>query len=225
MILECRQVNKSFVSDAGTLPILNDISFSVLEADTLSIVGPSGSGKTTLLALCAGLDDATSGEILFEGKSFAEMNENERAYIRNRKIGFVFQSFHLIASLSALENVMVSLELSGDREAKSKSLELLERVGLQHRVNHLPAQMSGGEQQRVAIARAFANRPALVFADEPTGNLDEETSHMIEQLLFDMNKEFQTALVLVTHNLNLANRTARSVTLSGGRMIDRVPTP
>ncbi|MCB1044874.1 MAG: ABC transporter ATP-binding protein [Acidobacteria bacterium] len=224
MILECRNVSKSYTRNQDKLPILEDINFCIYEGDSLSIVGPSGSGKTTLLALCAGLDDPTTGEVYFDGHVLAQLNERERSRIRNQRIGFIFQSFHLIPSLTALENVMVPMEIAGAIDVATRAMEWLDRVGLAERSTHLPSQMSGGEQQRVAIARAFANTPPILFADEPTGNLDDTTSHRIEDLLFQLNRESGTALVLVTHDLTLAARTSRSVQLSGGRMLERTAT-
>lgn len=222
MILECRNVSKSFGSDTRELVILDDVSLEVQEGDSLSIVGPSGSGKTTLLALCAGLEAPTSGSVLFRGNDYASLSEDQRARLRNQAIGFIFQSFHLIPSLDALENVMVPMELAGRKHAEDMALEWLGRVGLTDRSHHLPAQMSGGEQQRVAIARAFANQPAIVFADEPTGNLDQETSQRIEDLLFELNRDAGTALVLVTHDLTLANRSQRTVSIANGRLVHPV---
>jgi len=183
-------------------------------------VGPSGSGKTTLLGLCAGLDNPTSGVLNLAGEPISQMTENEKAALRNRKVGFIFQNFQLLPTLTALENVMIPLELQERAEgAEKRAAELLERVGLGGRHDHYPSQLSGGEQQRVSLARAFSNDPEILFADEPTGNLDEETGLIVENLLFDLNKEMRTTLVIVTHDLELANKTDRIIKLKGGKII------
>lgn len=195
------------------------MSFGIEAGDTFSIVGPSGSGKTTLLGLCAGLDRATSGSVILNGVKLDDLNEDERAAVRNKHVGFIFQNFQLIPTLTALENVMVPLELRGETNIKKQSLHLLDRVGLADRSHHYPSQLSGGEQQRVSIARAFSNKPSILFADEPTGNLDEETSMKIEKLLFDINKEEKTTLVIVTHDMSLAQKTNRIVRLKGGKLV------
>jgi len=190
-----------------------------MPGSTLSIVGPSGSGKTTLLGLCAGLDRPSSGSVELNSIRLETLNEDERAQVRNQHVGFIFQNFQLLSTLTALENVMVPLELRGQRHVKPIAMDLLEKVGLAERAHHYPVQLSGGEQQRVSLARAFCNRPSILFADEPTGNLDAENSEKIENLLFDLNKEAGTTLILVTHNAELAARTGRIVRLKGGRIV------
>ena len=202
------------------LTVLDDVSFSLAAGETFSIVGPSGSGKTTLLGLCAGLDEASSGSVSLNGTELAPLSEDERAALRNRDVGFIFQNFQLIPTLTALENVMVPLELRGENGAEAVARELLDRVGLNDRRHHYPAQLSGGEQQRVSLARAFANRPKILFADEPTGNLDAETGETVENLLFELNREANTTLVLVTHDLELARRTDRMLRLRGGKVVE-----
>ena len=200
--------------------MLQDITFEIAQNTSISIVGPSGSGKTTLLGLCAGLDQPTSGSIKLLDIEIGELNEDERAYVRNQYVGFVFQNFQLLPTLTALENVMIPLELRGGKNITSKAEELLDRVGLADRQNHYPSQLSGGEQQRVAIARAFISDPKILFADEPTGNLDEETADKITDLLFSINKELGTTLVMVTHNLQLAEHTGRILKLKGGKIVE-----
>nr|WP_221626995.1 ABC transporter ATP-binding protein [Pontibacter sp. Tf4] len=201
------------------MTVLHEVNFSLQAGDTCSIVGPSGSGKTTLLGLCAGLDRASSGSVILNGVKLDDMSEDERAQVRNKYVGFVFQNFQLIPTLTALENVMVPLELRGERNVQRQAMELLGRVGLAERHDHYPTQLSGGEQQRVSIARAFSNRPTILFADEPTGNLDEETGTRVEQLLFDLNREAGTTLVLVTHDLELAEKTNRIIRIKGGHIV------
>ena len=218
-ILNVEHLEKSYSSGNKTLKVLDDINFEVEERQTFAIVGPSGSGKTTLLGLCAGLDHADSGTITLCGTSLSGTTEDERAILRNRKIGFVFQDFQLLPTLTALENVAVPLELQGAKNASAKGKELLEKVGLQDRIHHYPSQLSGGEQQRVALARAFSNSPAILFADEPTGNLDAETGEKVEKLLFDLNKELGTTLVIVTHDIELAQKTQHILRLKGGKII------
>ncbi len=203
----------------GVLTILNNVSLVVAKAETVAIVGASGSGKSTLLGLMAGLDGATSGDVELNGHSLAAMDEEERAILRGQLVGFVFQSFQLLPSLTALENVMLPIELKGDPEADTKARQLLQRVGLAERGHHYPNQLSGGEQQRVAIARAFATRAQILFADEPTGNLDTATGDKVIELLFDLNKEFATTLVLVTHNEPLAKRCGRIIKLVAGEIV------
>ena len=210
---------KSVDTSEGVLTILNDVSLTVAKAETVAIVGASGSGKSTLLGLMAGLDGATSGEVERIGLSRAAMDEEERAILRGQLVGFVFQSFQLLPSLTALENVMLPIELKGDPEADAKARQLLERVGLAERWHHYPNQLSGGEQQRVAIARAFATRAQILFADEPTGNLDTATGDKVIDLLFDLNKEFATTLVLVTHDEPLAKRCGRIIKLVAGEIV------
>ena len=203
----------------GVLTILNNVSLVVAKAETVAIVGASGSGKSTLLGLMAGLDGATSGDVELNGHSLAAMDEEERAILRGQLVGFVFQSFQLLPSLTALENVMLPIELKGDPEADVKARQLLQRVGLAERGHHYPNQLSGGEQQRVAIARAFATRAQILFADEPTGNLDTATGDKVIDLLFDLNKEFGTTLVLVTHNEPLAKKCGRIIKLVAGEIV------
>ena len=220
MILEAKKIFKIYKGVNKDLTVLDNINFTVDKAETLSIVGPSGSGKTTLLGLCAGLDNPTSGLLNLAGEPISQMTENEKAELRNRKVGFIFQNFQLLPTLTALENVMIPLELQGRAKgAKGKAIELLERVGLGGRHHHYPSQLSGGEQQRVSLARAFSNDPEILFADEPTGNLDEETGSIVENLLFELNKEMGTTLVIVTHDLELANKTERIIKLKGGKII------
>lgn len=223
-ILNLQQVTKTFKSGNRDLTVLNDVSFSVEEGATLSIVGPSGSGKTTLLGLCAGLDRSSSGTVVLQNNELEKMNEDQLAAIRNKYVGFIFQNFQLMSTLTAIENVMVPLELRGEKKVRSRAMELLEKVGLADRSHHYPAQLSGGEQQRVSIARAFSNKPGILFADEPTGNLDAETSDKIVNLIFDLNKEAGTTLVLVTHNADLAARTQRIINLKGGKIVSDKPT-
>lgn len=217
-MLEVSHLSKVFKSGGEDLRILQDISFNVGKGESLSIMGPSGSGKTTLLGLCAGLDQASSGDILISGQSLTGLDEDQRAAVRRQYVGFIFQNFQLLPTLTALENVMVPLELKKRKDARGKASELLDLVGLSDRLTHFPAQLSGGEQQRVAIARAFANEPKLLFADEPTGNLDTETGEKIEDLLFQLNEQSNTTLVLVTHDPNLAKRTQRTLYIKGGQI-------
>jgi putative ABC transport system ATP-binding protein len=222
-ILKVSELTKTYQSGSKQLTVLEDVSFEIADGDTFSIVGPSGSGKTTLLGLCAGLDKASSGSVLLCGTKLDGLSEDDRAQLRNQSVGFIFQNFQLIQTLTALENVMVPLELRGEKNASKKSKELLERVGLADRADHYPTQLSGGEQQRVSIARAFSNNPKILFADEPTGNLDDETGTKVEELLFNINKEEGTTLVLVTHDLDLAKRTHRIVRIKGGKIISDEP--
>ena len=219
-ILAVQGLSKTYESGGGTLTVLRDVEFGLMPGDSLAIIGPSGSGKTTLLGLCAGLDRATSGSVSLNGIVLDDLDENERARVRNRHVGFVFQNFQLIPTLTTLENVMVPAELRGEKGVSVPAMDLLERVGLSDRSTHYPVQLSGGEQQRVALARAFINRPSLLFVDEPTGNLDAETSGRVEDLLFDLNEESGTTLVTVTHNLDLARRAQRIIRLSGGRIVE-----
>ena len=218
-ILKVTSLSKVYGSKTNALTVLKDINFSVLKGESVAIIGPSGSGKTTLLGLCAGLDRVTEGEIILNHISLNELNEDELAQVRNQNIGFVFQNFQLIPTLTALENVQVPLELRGVKNTMEPSIALLERVGLGARKNHYPSQLSGGEQQRVAIARAFSNNPEILFADEPTGNLDEETGKSIEALLFEINKEKGTTLIIVTHDLELAQKTHQIIKIKGGTII------
>jgi len=199
---------------------LSDVSLQLRAASSTAIVVPSGSGKSTLLALCAGLDQPSSGTVLINGVDLTGLGEDQRARLRNEQVGFVFQSFQLIPTLTAIENVMVPLELRGGKQVRERGMELLQKVGLAERWSHYPAQLSGGEQQRVALARAFINRPSILFADEPTGNLDTETSHNIVEALFKLNAENGTTLVLVTHDLEIATRAQRVVRLRSGRVVE-----
>ncbi len=219
-ILNINSLTRTYNSGGRSLTVLENVSFQVQEGDSLSIVGPSGSGKTTLLGLCAGLDKASSGTVTLAGHEISQLSENERAAVRNQYVGFIFQNFQLIPTLTALENVMVPLELRGEKNIRKHSLHLLDRVGLKDRHHHYPTQLSGGEQQRIAIARAFSNNPRILFADEPTGNLDEETSASIEALLFEWNREAGTTLIMVTHDLDLANKTQRIIRLKGGKLVN-----
>ncbi|MEO8934924.1 MAG: ABC transporter ATP-binding protein [Xanthomarina sp.] len=223
-ILKITGLEKTYSSGDKQLTVLQDISFDVDKGQTFSIVGPSGSGKTTLLGLCAGLDQPNAGNVELCGQNLNSLNEDQRAQLRNKEVGFVFQNFQLLPTLTALENVSVPLELQGAKNAASKSKVLLEKVGLGDRVNHYPSQLSGGEQQRVALARAFANTPSILFADEPTGNLDQETGEKVIQLLFDLNKENGTTLVIITHDIELAHRTQHILTLKGGKIVTNQPT-
>ena len=218
-ILHVQHLTKTYETGAGKLTVLKDISFDLPAGGTCSILGPSGSGKTTLLGLCAGLDRPTSGSVLLNGITLGEEDEDERARIRNEHVGFVFQNFQLIPTLTALENVTVPMELRGDRTARQLGLDLLGRVGLGERVAHFPSQLSGGEQQRVALARAFINRPKILFADEPTGNLDAETSASIIEIMLELNRSAGTALVLVTHDPDVARLTERTIRLRNGEMV------
>ncbi|CAM4085847.1 ABC transporter ATP-binding protein [Gillisia hiemivivida] len=219
-ILNVHNLDKTYSSGSKKLTVLQDISLSIEESETFAIVGPSGSGKTTLLGLCAGLDRPNSGSIELCGTEIERLTEDERAVLRNKNVGFVFQDFQLLPTLTALENVAVPLELQGSKNASKISRELLEKVGLGDRFHHYPSQLSGGEQQRVAVARAFSNEPSILFADEPTGNLDAETGEKVIDLLFNLNKESGTTLVIVTHDLELAQKTQRILRLKGGRIIE-----
>ena len=215
-VLRAEHLTKTYRSGERTLTVLRDVSFTVPEGSRCAIVGPSGSGKTTLLGLCAGLDRPTSGSVSLNGVALNDLNEDELAQIRNQHVGFVFQTFQLIPTLTALENVVVPLELRGESGVRRQATELLNQVGLGDRLDHYPAQLSGGEQQRVSLARAFINQPKILFADEPTGNLDGETAEKVSDLLFELNEAAGTTLVLVTHNLELAQRTQRIITLKAG---------
>lgn len=218
-ILDVQQLGKTYNSGSKSLTVLNDVSFTLSEKDTFAIVGPSGSGKTTLLGLCAGLDTPGAGTVTLCGTVVNNLNEDEKALLRNKKVGFIFQNFQLIPTLTALENVIVPLELQGIKHAKNIGLELLEKVGLSERKDHYPSQLSGGEQQRVSLARAFSNKPQILFADEPTGNLDHETGEKVIKLLFELNADAGTTLVIVTHDMELAERTQRVLKLKGGKII------
>jgi len=218
-VLAAQQISKKVSSPEGSLTILADVSFSVDPGESVAVVGPSGAGKSTLLALLAGLDLPTTGHVLLNGVNLGELDEDGRAQVRAESVGFVFQSFHLVPSLNALENVMLPLELAGVDDARGASRSIIEQVGLADRWSHYPAQLSGGEKQRVAIARAFATEPAVLFADEPTGNLDTRTGATIMELMFDLNRKSSTTLVLVTHDSSLAERCDRVLSLDAGRLV------
>jgi putative ABC transport system ATP-binding protein len=223
-MLQARQLTKEYQSGDHRLAVLRDVSFTVPDGAFVAVVGPSGSGKTTLLGLLAGLDVPTHGSVLLDGEDLTRLSEDRRAQLRGAKVGFVFQSFQLIPTLTALENVQVPLELRGESGAPARARELLARVGLGDRVHHFPNQLSGGEQQRVAIARAFSNSPRLLFADEPTGNLDSETGARIVELLETLNRESRTTIVLVTHDLTLARRAQRIIRLADGVVVSDAPS-
>ena len=223
-MLVARELSKEYRSGENTLAVLRDVSFSIPQGAFVAIVGPSGSGKTTLLGLIAGLDTPTRGKILLDDADLTAMDEDQRARLRGEKVGFVFQSFQLISTLTAIENVQVPLELRGESGAAERARELLTRVGLGDRLDHFPTQLSGGEQQRVAIARAFSNSPRILFADEPTGNLDSETGGRIVQLLEELNRESRTTIILVTHDPALAARAQRIIRLSDGRVVSDTAT-
>lgn len=218
-VILAENLGKAVTTSEGTLHILSAINLTIQSGESIAIVGESGSGKSTLIGLLAGLDTPTSGTIYLNGELLTAMDEDGRAAIRNQAIGFVFQSFQLLQGLTALENVMLPLELSGNRQAKASAEALLARVGLAHRLHHTPKQLSGGEQQRVALARAFVTRPAILFADEPTGNLDSKTGAHIIDLMFELNQENHTTLVLVTHDHGLAARCQRTIELAAGEML------
>ena len=218
-ILNVQALTKAYKNGGHALTVLDNISFSIEEKLTVAIVGPSGSGKTTLLGLCAGLDSPTNGTVELNNIRINDLSEDERARVRNQHVGFIFQNFQLMPTLTALENVMVPLELRGEKNIRPKAIDLLDKVGLANRIGHYPVQLSGGEQQRVSMARAFSTSPKILFADEPTGNLDEEASNRVVNLLFDLNREAGTTLILVTHNLELAGQTNRIIKLKGGKMI------
>ncbi|MBI1840895.1 MAG: ABC transporter ATP-binding protein [Verrucomicrobia bacterium] len=219
-LLEVDRLTKTYAGAHGTLTVLSEVSFSLAAGETCSIVGPSGSGKTTLLGLCAGLDRPSSGDVRVDGDSLGSLDEEALARFRSERVGFIFQSFQLLPMLTALENVMVPLELRGAPNPRGPAEDLLRTVGLADRQDHYPAQLSGGEQQRVAIARAFVNKPRVLFADEPTGNLDQETAQRVVDMLFELNASSQTALVLVTHNLELAAKAHQVIRLRGGRRVE-----
>ena len=223
-ILNIQNLSKTYQSAGRELTVLDNINFSVEAGSTMAIVGPSGSGKTTLLGLAAGLDRSTTGSVELNNIKLDQLNEDQRANIRNQHVGFIFQSFQLLPTLTALENIMVPLELRREKHIKQKAVDLLNKVGLSDRGHHYPAQLSGGEQQRVSMARAFINKPQILFTDEPTGNLDAETSRGIIELTFNLNKEAGTTLIMVTHDLELANKTGRIIKLKGGRIVSDEPT-
>ncbi len=217
-VLEVSGLTKSYRSGSRTLTVLDDVTFSLVRGESCAIVGPSGSGKTTLLGLCAGLDRSSAGSVRLCGEDMAALDEDARAALRNEHVGFIFQSFRLSPTLTAVENVMVPAELRGDTKARQRAIELLTRVGLGDRTHHYPAQLSGGEQQRTAIARAFVNEPTVLFADEPTGELDTDTGRAIVDLLFELNATARTTLILVTHDQEVAERSSRLIKLRGGRI-------
>ena len=218
-VLATQTISKQVSSPEGTLTILSDVSFTVERGQSVAIVGPSGAGKSTLLGLLAGLDLPTSGRIWLDGWELSALDEDGRAQVRAASVGFVFQSFHLVPSLNALENVMLPLELAGEERPREKAREILGTVGLAERTSHYPAQLSGGEKQRVAIARAFATEPAVLFADEPTGNLDARTGDKIMNIMFELNRDSSTTLVLVTHDRSLAERCDREIRLDAGKLV------
>ncbi|MGB5258208.1 MAG: ATP-binding cassette domain-containing protein [Woeseiaceae bacterium] len=219
VVLEARQLSKQVSSPEGTLTILSDVSFQIVTGESVAVVGPSGAGKSTLLALLAGLDLPSSGHVLLNGSNLSELDEDGRAGVRAESVGFIFQSFHLVPSLNALENVMLPLELAGHRDARAPARQIIDQVGLGDRWSHYPSQLSGGEKQRVAVARAFATEPAVLFADEPTGNLDSRTGANIMELMFELNRNSSTTLVLVTHDSSLAERCDRIISLDAGRLV------
>ena len=218
-VLRAENLCKQVSSPEGTLTIVDEVSLDILAGESVAVTGPSGAGKSTLLALLAGLDVPTRGRVLLEGQDLTQLDEDGRARLRAQRVGFVFQSFHLIPALTALENVMLPLELAGRRDARRAAAETLQRVGLKERTGHYPRQLSGGEQQRVALARAFVTQPAVLFADEPTGNLDTVTGARVGELLFELNANAHTTLVLVTHDRELAARCARMVKMEAGRVL------
>jgi len=218
-VLAAHDISKEVSSPEGSLTILADVSFSISAGASVAVVGPSGAGKSTLLALLAGLDLPTRGHVVLNAANLSELDEDGRAQIRAESVGFVFQSFHLVPSLNALENVMLPLELAGGGDARNAALKIIDKVGLSDRWKHYPAQLSGGEKQRVAIARAFATEPAVLFADEPTGNLDSRTGNNIMELMFELNRSSSTTLILVTHDHSLAERCDRILSLDAGRLV------
>ena len=222
-VLAAHNISKKVSSPEGSLTILSEVSFSIAPGESVAVVGPSGAGKSTLLALLAGLDLPTQGYVVLNGANLGELDEDGRARVRAESVGFVFQSFHLVPSLNALENVMLPLELAGHNDAREASRAIIERVGLKERWSHYPAQLSGGEKQRVAIARAFATEPAVLFADEPTGNLDTRTGETIMELMFELNRKSSTTLVLVTHDNSLAGRCDRVLSLDAGKLVGDTP--
>ena len=224
VILHVSHITKTFKSGSSELTVLNDVEFELTRGKTCAIVGPSGSGKTTLLGICAGLDIPSDGRVTLNGQEISSMTEERLSRVRAEEIGFVFQAFQLIQTLTAVENVMVPLELAGEsyKRSKERAMKLLEEVGLRDRAHHYPAQLSGGEQQRVGLARAFIHEPEILFADEPTGNLDGETGRQIENLMFDLNKKKGTTLVIVTHDRELAEKCDRILSLRDGRLVEDI---
>lgn len=223
-ILNVNQLGKTYKSGSKELTVLQDVSFSIDEGETFAIVGPSGSGKTTLLGLCAGLDRTDAGSVELCNQNLSDLSEDQLAILRNQHVGFIFQNFQLLPTLNALENVVVPLELQGVKNPSKIGMDLLEKVGLKDRMHHYPSQLSGGEQQRVALARAFSAKPAILFADEPTGNLDQETGEKVIKLLFELNQEAGTTLVIVTHDMDLAQKTQRILRLKGGKVFSTIET-
>ncbi|MBX3666103.1 MAG: ABC transporter ATP-binding protein [Burkholderiales bacterium] len=217
-VLKAESITKEVTSPEGPLTIVREVSLEIAAGESVAIVGPSGAGKSTLLALLAGLDVPTSGRVLLAGEDLAALDEDGRARLRAERVGFVFQAFHLVPALTALENVMLPLELAGRRDARALAAQALERVGLRARTGHYPRQLSGGEQQRVALARGFVTRPAVLFADEPTGNLDAATGARVCDLLFELNRDLGTTVVLVTHDRDLAGRCGRALHMDAGRL-------
>lgn len=219
-ILEVRDLTRKFKTPSGDLTVLENVNFSITPGTSVAIVGPSGSGKTTLMGICAGLDLPTTGDVVFDGESVINMSERDRAEMRNRNVGFVFQNFQLIPHLTALENVMIPIDLRGERSARNDAKSWLDRLGLEKRMHSLPGELSGGELQRVALARAFIGRPKVIFADEPTGNLDDTTSEYIIEELFRTNRNAGTTLMIVTHDLAIAEKTDRILRLKQGHLLD-----
>ena len=218
-MIAIRHLSMRLTAGGRRVTILDDVALSIPPKQMVAVMGPSGSGKTTLLGLAAGLDRPSSGSIELNGVQLDQLDEDQRAKVRNQHVGFIFQNFQLLPTLTALENIMVPLELRGEKKIKPKAMDLLEKVGLAERGHHYPTQLSGGEQQRISLARAFSNEPRILFADEPTGNLDDETSHRIVDLIFNLNKQSGTTLIMVTHNLELANMTDRIIRLKGGKLV------
>jgi putative ABC transport system ATP-binding protein len=223
LMIETKNVTKKVFTSEGELQILHPISFTVKAGESVAIVGASGSGKSTLLGLLAGLDEVSGGEILLDGKTLHTLDEEKRARLRGEKVGFIFQSFMLVQSLTALENIMLPAEIAGLSDAKQLANQIIKQVGLEHRANHFPNQLSGGEQQRVAIARAFITKPKVLFADEPTGNLDSVNSQKVEELLFALNKDSDTTLILVTHDNQLAQKCDRQLQMTAGELVEKTP--
>jgi len=219
-VVKVDQLSKVYSGHGKDLTVLKNINFTVTAGESLAIIGPSGSGKTTLLGLCAGLDSPSTGAVSLFDQDISKLNEDQRAVLRNDKVGFIFQNFQLIPTLTAIENITIPMELKGMKDIKSTAMNLLERVGLSDRAKHYPNQLSGGEQQRISLARAFSNNPKLLFADEPTGNLDGDTGSKVEDLLFDLNRENGTTLIIVTHDLELASKTQRKIRLKNGEIVE-----